>query len=106
MKRVKQISLDVLVDAAIDGNDLSEEIAEALESLGFIVLGSDFQDDLTDAYKEYFPEILEDKVIMKKIYCPKCGKELIRLEPYEEGVYEFWCDDCNIDIVVGENEED
>lgn len=42
---------------------------------------------------------------MKKIYCPKCGKELIRLEPYEEGVYEFWCDDCNIDITIEENEE-
>ncbi len=43
---------------------------------------------------------------MKKINCPKCEKELIRLEPYEEGVYEFWCDDCNIDITIEENEED
>lgn len=42
---------------------------------------------------------------MKKINCPKCGKELIRLEPYEEGVYEFWCDDCNIDITIEENFE-
>ncbi len=43
---------------------------------------------------------------MKKMNCPKCGKELIRLEPYEEGVCEFWCDDCNIDITIEENEED
>lgn len=43
---------------------------------------------------------------MKNINCPKCGKELIRLEPYEEGVYEFWCDDCNIDITIEENEEE
>lgn len=32
---------------------------------------------------------------MKHVNCPKCGKELIRLEPYETGVYEFWCDNCN-----------
>ena len=43
---------------------------------------------------------------MKKINCPKCGKELIRLEPYGENVYEFWCDDCNIDITIEDNEED
>ena len=43
---------------------------------------------------------------MKKINCPKCRKELIRLEPYEENVYEFWCDDCNIDITIEDNEED
>ena len=43
---------------------------------------------------------------MKKINCLKCGKELIRLEPYDEGVYEFWCDDCNIDITIEDNEED
>ena len=61
MKRVKQISLDILVDAEVDGNDLSEEIAKSLEGLGFIVLGSDFNDDLTDIYKEYFPKMLEEK---------------------------------------------
>lgn len=61
MKRVKQISLDVLVDPEVDGNDLSEEIAKALEGLNFIVLGSDFNDDLTDIYKEYFPRMLEEK---------------------------------------------
>ena len=43
---------------------------------------------------------------MKKINCPKCGKELIRLEPFEEGTYEFWCDSCNLDITIEENEED
>lgn len=43
---------------------------------------------------------------MKKINCPKCGKELIRLEPYyEEGVYEYWCDNCNIDITIEDNKE-
>ena len=43
---------------------------------------------------------------MKRMICPKCGKELIRLEPYEEGIYEFWCDDCNLDITITENKEE
>jgi transposase-like protein len=42
---------------------------------------------------------------MKKCNCPECGKELIRLEPFVNGVYEFWCDDCNIDIVIIKNNE-
>ena len=42
---------------------------------------------------------------MKKYNCPECDKELIRLEPFEEGVYEFWCDTCNIDIVIYKNKE-
>ena len=42
---------------------------------------------------------------MKKFNCPVCNKELIRLEPFEKGVYAFWCDDCNIDIVVTKNDE-
>ena len=42
---------------------------------------------------------------MKKICCYGCGKELIRLEPYKEGMYEFWCDDCNINITIKENSE-
>ena len=31
--------------------------------------------------------------------------ELVRLEPFEKGVYEFWCDDCNIDITITKNDE-
>lgn len=42
---------------------------------------------------------------MKKFNCPVCNKELVRLEPFEKGVYEFWCDDCNIDLVVTKNDE-
>lgn len=42
---------------------------------------------------------------MNKINCPKCGKELIRLEPYDEfAVYEFWCDNCNLDITILDND--
>lgn len=42
---------------------------------------------------------------MNKIYCPKCGKALIRLEPFEIGIYEFWCDKCHIDITIIDNAE-
>ena len=42
---------------------------------------------------------------MDKINCPTCKKELIRLEPYIPGVYEFWCDNCNIDAVIFDNVE-
>ena len=38
----------------------------------------------------------------KKLNCPVCGKELIRLEPNEDRLYEFWCDDCDIDISISE----
>lgn len=37
---------------------------------------------------------------MKKINCPACNKELIRLEPYKVGIYKYWCDDCNLDITL------
>ena len=41
---------------------------------------------------------------MKTVYCPKCGKQLIRLEPYEsDDEYEFWCDACDIDIRITDN---
>ena len=42
---------------------------------------------------------------MKKFNCPVCNKELIRLEPFEKGIYNFWCDHCNIDIVITKNNE-
>lgn len=42
---------------------------------------------------------------MNTIYCPTCNKQLIRLEPYEDGdtEYEFWCDNCDIDIKITKN---
>ena len=42
---------------------------------------------------------------MKKCDCPECGKELIRLEPFEDDIYDFWCDKCNIDITITKNAE-
>ena len=58
MKRVKQISLDILVHPNIDGDRLSEEVAEALESLGYTVLGAGFQEDMTEVYEEDYPDLL------------------------------------------------
>ena len=36
------------------------------------------------------------------IKCPYCEKELIDLSitMVNKGVYEFWCDDCNVEIYV------
>ena len=43
----------------------------------------------------------------KRVDCPKCRKELIRLEPYStKGVSEFWCDDCNIKITIDDKNRD
>ena len=42
---------------------------------------------------------------MKKMNCPFCNKELIRLEPFEDGIFEFWCDNCDVDIAVTKNQD-
>lgn len=42
---------------------------------------------------------------MKKFNCPVCGKELIRLEPFHKGIFNFWCDNCDIDIAITKNDE-
>ena len=60
MKRVKQISVDIMVDGNIDGCELAERIAKDLEAEGNIVLGSSFQDDLTELYKRDYPELLRE----------------------------------------------
>lgn len=41
---------------------------------------------------------------MKHCVCPECEKQLIRLEPFEEGIYNYWCDSCNIDITITDND--
>lgn len=58
MKRVKQISFDILVNENVDGCDFAEEVADFLEENGYKVLGAGFQEDMTDVYKnEYGLEI-------------------------------------------------
>lgn len=47
---------------------------------------------------------------LKKIKCPICGKELIQLNDLIFGTcyknyYEFWCDECKIDITVRSDKE-
>lgn len=47
---------------------------------------------------------------MIKINCPFCGKELIQLNldtrgPTYVNYYEFWCDECYIDISIGTDNE-
>lgn len=59
MKNVKQISLDILVDKNEDGCNLADAVADFLGANGYMVLGASFQDDLTDIYKENYPEYLK-----------------------------------------------
>jgi hypothetical protein len=58
-KRVKQISLDILIDESIDGEDLAQAIRTELEEygLGLMVLGAGFQYDLTDDYTDILEEM-------------------------------------------------
>jgi len=32
--------------------------------------------------------------------CPICGKALERISLHEDGVFEFWCDDCDITVLI------
>ncbi len=59
MKRVKQISLDIVVGSGADGEALAQEVANELVRRGFTVLGASFQDDMTDVYIEQYPKLLE-----------------------------------------------
>lgn len=40
-----------------------------------------------------------------RINCPVCGKGLVRLGPFEDGIYDFWCDACDIDITITKNDK-
>lgn len=40
---------------------------------------------------------------IEKMNCPHCGKTLICIDG-DDGVYCFWCDDCDIDITVKVND--
>lgn len=60
-KRVKQISVDILVDEHADGCVLAEIVARDLEEAGNVVLGSCFIDDLTETYEKDYLELLEGK---------------------------------------------
>ena len=98
MKKVKQISIDILVDENTDGCVLAEQIARDLENEGNIVLGSSFQADVTEYYKNE-KELLEESKeefegeeicpycdhvnkfnwdgINRIMTCKNCGKEIL-----------------------------
>lgn len=61
MKRVKQISLDIVVGPETDGEDLAETIANELERRGFRIVGAGFQEDMTNVYEEHYPQLLEEE---------------------------------------------
>lgn len=43
---------------------------------------------------------------MKKCNCPECGKELIVLDPVFNNYFNFYCDDCDIDIEIIKNKSE
>ena len=61
MKKVKQISLDILVGPECDSEELAQTVQEELERRGFTILGAGFQFDMTDIYKSLYPELLNEE---------------------------------------------
>lgn len=57
--RIKSISLDIVVGDECDGFELADEVASELEMRGFRVVGAGFNEDVTDNYKEYDPELFK-----------------------------------------------
>ena len=60
MKRVKQISIDILVDDTYDGVYLADDVAMALEDDGFAIVAYGFNEDLTEDYMEYSPHLFKE----------------------------------------------
>lgn len=58
--KVLQVTLDILVGPDCNGDRLSDVINYELDRRGFTIVGSAFQGDLTESYKESNPEIFED----------------------------------------------
>ena len=50
--RIVQVSFDIVVDCECDGTDLAGKLAEELENNGYEVVGSGFQADVTETYKQ------------------------------------------------------
>lgn len=57
-KRVVQISLDIVVNHDQDGYKLADHIADELIRCGYMIVGADFQEDMTECYEEQYPELL------------------------------------------------
>ena len=45
------------------------------------------------------------EIVTKKCKCPKCGKWMPRIAPYEFGIYNFKCNNCNSEVIVKWGEE-
>ena len=60
MKRVKQISLDIMIGLNVDGEALAQEVANELVRRGYMVVGASFQGDMTEVYEEHYSDLLEE----------------------------------------------
>lgn len=82
MKRVKQISIDILVNDTVNGENLADEVANILEERQFVVVGCGFQDDMTETYMEHYPKLIVDNDYFEAVeVCPHCDSE---------NVYPMW----------------
>lgn len=59
MNRVINISLDALVKKDFDAYKLVA-VLEELNGEGYKILGVDVGGDMTDFYKQYYPELMEE----------------------------------------------
>lgn len=87
-KRVLQVSLDILIDESIDGEDLAKAIRTELEEhgLGLTVLGAGYQYDLTEEYKKCYPDTMK-KLLGKRTTIKLSGNMTeIPIEPKEGDV--------------------
>lgn len=104
MKKVKQISIDILVDEDKDGCVLAEQIAKDLEAEGNIVLGSIFQADMTKLYERDYPELLgkseeEKNENWGEEICPYCDH--VNDFVWEEGAKRtIICKNCGKEILL------
>lgn len=105
MKRVKQISLDILVDEQIDGEYLAEYVMEQLngnrkELLNGEILGSSFRDDISEEYRKSYPELLNDS---KEIFdgeemCPHCDH--LNCFKWDGKTMKMTCKNCGEEILL------
>lgn len=87
MDRVKQISIDILVDDTVDGVNLADEIANILEERQFVIMGCGFNEDMTETYIDCYPDLMKEVEQKNGDYfeavevCPHCDSE---------NVYPMW----------------
>ena len=58
-KRGVQLSFDMVIGKDVDGFEMAEYVSEELRKIGFIVVGADFKEDMTELYKEMYHNLIK-----------------------------------------------